>query len=135
MRSCLAQHPLQVRQWVVSLRAISLTVTQSRAIMFLYELGCFFLIVTLLFVLHSKKSFEGFIIVSFLFLVPMCAVRALDIYILLGRMLDISDADLEFAKGVLLGRDAEGVEKGQEGDGAGAGAQVVEDKETATSPV
>jgi hypothetical protein len=105
MRVCLSQSPLGVRQWVVTLRSIILFVTQSRAIMFLNELGTFFLIIALIFCLNSRESVEVFIIFSILILMPMAIVSALDSYIVLGKILNITDDDLRYTSDLLLLRD------------------------------
>ena len=74
----------------------------------------------LLFVLKSKQSLKVFTILSIVFLVPMCGVKALSVYIVLGRALNITDADLKYVKKLIrFGHyDAEGEERlqGEEDD-------------------
>ena len=107
MHVCLKQPPLKVRQWVVFLRTISLAVTQSRAVMLFNELSCYTLIVVLIFCVKSTEASESFVLWSIFLLMPMNIVRALDIYIVLGRILNITDADLKVFGDLMLGRGAD----------------------------
>ena len=96
-RTCLSQEPLLVKEWVVKLNTVSVFVRNSRLLIFLYELGQFCLIMALLFGLKedaSDASVRGFVAMTVLLLVPMATCAALDCYVIIGKVLSITDDDL-----------------------------------------
>ena len=94
---CLRQPPLPAYEWVIALRRMTLFVQLSRGILLVYELGIFLLIVALLFGVDasSRGSVVAYIVVSMLYALPMCVLGALECYIVVGKVLAVTDADLE----------------------------------------
>ena len=95
MRRCLAQPELLVKTWVVRLRSIMLYASHSRGFTFLYQLVQFSFILGILFGLDSKESVTAFIVMTILLLFPVCVIHALSSYILIGKILAITDEDID----------------------------------------
>ena len=95
MRTCMAQPELLVKTWVVRMRTIMLYVSHSRGFTFLYELVQFFFILVLLFGLNTPGSMSAFIALTIVLLFPVCLIHALSCYILIGKVLAITDKDID----------------------------------------
>ena len=96
IKSCVNQEPLLVKEWVIKIKTIMFFVTQSRLIMFLYELGNFCLIMTLLFGMNNTDSYMVFVGLSVILIVPMAIVHTLSVYIIVGKILSVTDADIAY---------------------------------------
>lgn len=96
MKRCLEQDPLLLKEWVVKLKTILFFVTKSRLIIFMYELANFCLIISLLFGMRSESSYYWFIAMSIIVNVPMILIKSLPVYIVIGKILNITDVDIKY---------------------------------------
>jgi hypothetical protein len=93
VRRCLEQPPLLVKEWVITLRTPIIFYEQSRALTFLYSVLQFIFVVLLL-NQRDAEFFNVYVAFSFVLLLPLCIVKALPCYILIGKNFSITDEDL-----------------------------------------
>jgi hypothetical protein len=92
MHACLSQPMLCVKEWVVTLRTPIVFLTHSRALTFFNELLSFILVIMILFADSAHHTM--LVVLSLCLLMPSSIVRALECYVLVGKILAISDDDL-----------------------------------------
>tara|TARA_A100001035_G_scaffold191934_1_gene153335 strand:+ start:156 stop:908 length:753 start_codon:yes stop_codon:yes gene_type:complete len=102
LKRCLDQDPLLVKEWVIKLKTLIFFVTKSRLIVFMYELANFCLIMALLFGMRSKSSLSWFVAISVLVNIPMILIKSLPAYIVIGKILSITDVDIEYFHNFVL---------------------------------
>ena len=88
----LKKRPRVPQEWVIFLQGLTLFITDSRAIGFTVNLYKFILVMAISF--SKKEQLRTWMIVTCIVIIPYLVLQAININLIFGKMMDISDKDL-----------------------------------------